>query len=131
MYADQPLRAIVKLLGCSLSAAQQALLACFQTLLHQSAIALRLYSVDKSCSCSWQKASWDVLCRRRQDFHHIDDQLQAEMKQRSYAELTEGLDDIEDVTNEPERMKQQDMIDMWRMLSLITHYNGIRLGHYN
>ena len=41
MYADQPLRAIVKLLGCSLSAAQQALLACFkfQTLLHQSAIA--------------------------------------------------------------------------------------------
>ena len=43
----------------------------------------------------------------------IDDHLQAKMKQLSYADLTEGLDDIEDVTNE--RMKQQDM--MWRMPS--------------
>ncbi len=48
------------------------------------------------------------------------------MKQRSYADLTEGLDDIEDATNDPERMKQQDMIDMWRMLSLtfITMASG-------
>ena len=48
------------------------------------------------------------------------------MKQRSYADLTEGLDDIQDATNDPERMKQQDIIDMWRMLSLtfITMASG-------
>ncbi len=55
-----------------------------------------------------------MLCRRRQDSRNIDDHLQAK-KQVSYADLTKGLDDIEDVTNE--RMKQQDIIDMWRMPS--------------
>ena len=31
---------------------------------------------------------WDVLCRRRQDFHNIDAHLQAKMKKQSYADLT-------------------------------------------
>ena len=33
------------------------------------------------------------------------------MKKQLYANLTEGLDDIEDVTNDHEKIKQPDMIE--------------------
>ena len=64
------------MLGCNLTDAQQALLACFKfqhmdmdPLERHSVMikddALKLYSIDKSGCCSWQEAStqdlWDVL----------------------------------------------------------------------
>jgi len=146
LFAVKPLRTIAQLLGCDLTDAQQALLACFKFQhlntdapeRHSVIIkddALRLYSIDKSGSCSWQEAStqdlWDVLCRRRQDFHDIDVHLQAKMKKQSYADLTEGLDDIEDVTNDHERRKQQDMVDYLKHVEDAVktfHNKGVHLG---
>ncbi len=146
LFAVKPLRTIAQLLGCDLTDAQQALLACFKFQhlntdapeRHSVIIkddALRLYSIDKSGSCSWQEAStqdlWDVLCRRRQDFHDIDVHLQAKMKKQSYADLTEGLDDIEDVTNDHERRKQQDMIDYLKHVEDAVkklHDKGVHVG---
>ena len=39
------------------------------------------------------------------------------MKKQLYANLTEGLDDIEDVTNDHEKIKQPDMIEYLKHLS--------------
>ncbi len=52
------------------------------------------------------------------------------MKKQSYADLTEGLDDIEDVTNDHERRKQQDMIDYLKQVEDAVkkfHNKGVRL----
>ena len=53
------------------------------------------------------------------------------MKKQSYADLTEGLDDIEDVTNDHERRKQQDMIDYLKHVEDAVqafHNKGVHLG---
>ncbi len=128
LFNKGSMKAITQALKCDLTDASEALLACLK-FQHLNTSAperqsvriedevLMLYHKPRGSPCSWREGVsqdlWDVLLRRCADFHNVELSLQAKRKQQLYNELMEGLDVIEAYANDPQRMPQPDMSNMY------------------
>lgn len=125
------MKAITQALECDLTDPSKALVACleFQHLNpsapeRQSVVIkdglLKLYEQPIGSPCFWREVVtdysadlWSLLCRRCADFQLVELSLQAKRKQHLYTELMEGLDVIESYANDPQKMPQPDMSELF------------------